>query len=269
MQNKVAKGKNFKMLARMGYLSRGAVYLVIGGLALLAAFGSGGQTTSSKGAILKITQQPFGELLLALLVIGLVGYVIWRLIQSIKDTDAHGTSAKGMAIRIGLFISAVTHAALALWALKLLLMSDGGSSGGGSQFLSSTSGKWLFTIVGAAMIGAGIAHIYKGWAAKFQKYMDIPPQQCQWAKPVCQVGLIARGVVWCIIGWFFIYSAMIAGGTTEVKGIADALQFLRQQDYGSWLFALTAAGLFCFGVYSVLEAFYRRINLDSLSVSHP
>lgn len=261
MQNTIATGKNFKMLARMGYLSRGAVYLVIGGLALLAAFGSGGETTNSKGAIIKITQQPFGELLLVLLIIGLVGYVIWRFIQSVKDTDDHGTSAKGMAIRIALFISAVTHAALAVWALKLLLMDDNGS-GGGTEFLSSTPGKWLFTIAGAAMIGAGIAHIYKGWAARFQKYMDIPPQQCQWAKPVCQVGLIARGVVWCIVGWFFIYSAMIAGGN-EVKGIADALDFLRQQNYGSLLFTLTAAGLFCFGVYSVLEAFYRRINLKA------
>lgn len=262
MDNTIATGKNFKMLARMGYLSRGAVYLVIGGLALLAAFGSGGETTNSKGAIIKITQQPFGELLLALLIIGLIGYVIWRLIQSIKDTDDHGTSAKGMAIRIALFISAITHAALALWALKLLVMDSSGGSDSGSQFLSSTPGKWLFTIAGAAMIGAGIAHIYKGWAARFQKYMDIPRQQCQWAKPVCQIGLIARGVVWCIVGWFFIYSAMIAGGT-EVKGVADALEFLRQQNYGSWLFSLTAAGLFCFGIYSVLEAFYRRINMQA------
>lgn len=259
MGNTIATGKNFKKLAQMGYLSRGAVYLVIGGLALLAAFGSGGETTSSKGAIIAITQQPFGEFLLALLIIGLVGYVIWRFIQSVKDTDDHGTSMKGMAIRTALFISAITHAALALWALKMLV-TDENSSQSRPEFLSSSLGKWLFILVGVAMIGAGIAHLYKGWAAKFQKYMDIPPQQRQWAKPVCQIGLMARGVVWCIVGWFFIYSAMIAG-STEVKGVADALNFLRDQNYGSWLFSLTAAGLFCFGIYSVLEAFYRRIEV--------
>jgi len=261
MDNTIATGKNFKMLARMGYLSRGAVYLVIGGLALFAAFGSGGGTTNSKGALIKITQQPFGELLLALLIIGLVGYVIWRFVQAVKDTDDHGTSAKGMTIRIALFISGVTHGLLALWALKLLLMNDSSSQSNGSQFLSSTAGMWIFGIAGAAMIGAGIAHIYKGWKAKFEKYVDIPPQHCQWAKPVCRIGLMARGVVWCIVGWFFIYSATISRGP-EVKGIADALNFLRAQNYGSWMFSLAAAGLFCFGVYSVLEAFYRRINMN-------
>jgi hypothetical protein len=261
MGNTIATGKNFKKLAQMGYLSRGAVYLVIGGLALLAAFGSGGETTSSKGAILTITHQPFGEFLLALLIIGLVGYVIWRFIQSVKDTDDHGTSMKGMVVRGALLISAITHAALAVWALKLLLMDESGGSKSSPEFLSSTLGKWLFILTGAAMIGAGFAHLYKGWTAKFQKYMDIPPQQSQWAKPVCQIGLMARGVVWCIVGWFFIYSAMIAG-SQEVKGVADALNFLHQQNYGTWLFGLTAAGLFCFGIYSVLEAFYRRINVQ-------
>lgn len=259
MGKTIATGRNFKTLAKMGYLSRGAVYLVIGGLALLAAFGSGGEMTDSKGAIMTLTQQPFGELLLALLIIGLVGYVIWRVIQSVKDTDNHGTSAKGMTIRVALFISAISHAALALWALKLLVMHDN-SSQNRAEFLSSALGKWLFIIAGLAMIGAGIAHLYKGWTAKFQKYVEIPQQHRSWAKPVCQIGLMARGVVWCIVGWFFIYSAMIAGGS-EVKGIADALEFLRQQNYGSWLFSLTAAGLFCFGIYSVLEAFYRRIEV--------
>jgi len=41
MQTKIATGNNFKALAKMGYLSRGAVYLVIGGLAVLAAVGYG------------------------------------------------------------------------------------------------------------------------------------------------------------------------------------------------------------------------------------
>lgn len=261
MQTKIATGKKFKALAKMGYLSRGAVYGVIGGLAVLAAIGYGGDTTNTKGAILKISQQPFGELLLGLLIIGLIGYVIWRFTQAIKDTDDHGKSFKGAAIRGALFISGITHAALAFWALNILLSNEQ-SSQNASGWLDSEAGRWLFGLAGVAMIGAGIAHFYKGWTARFEKYMAIPSEHVSWARPVCQIGLIARGFVWCIVGWFFIYSAVIAGGT-EVKGVADALVFLREQSYGAWLFGATAVGLFSFGVYSVLEALYRRINWEN------
>ena len=62
----IATSKNFKTLARMGYGARGVVYLMIGGLALLTAFGEGGKTTDSRGAITEIMQQPFGEILLTI-----------------------------------------------------------------------------------------------------------------------------------------------------------------------------------------------------------
>lgn len=250
--------KNFKTLAKMGYLSRGVIYLVIGGMALLAAFsGKGDKSVDDKEALVTIMHQPFGQLLLALLIIGLAGFVLWRFTQAVKDTDSHGKSAKGAAIRIGLLISGIAHALLALWALRLLL-SDGGSSSQGEGYLGSTAGQWLIALAGAGVIGAGLAHIVKGWNARFERYMTIPADKKAWAKPVCRVGLIARGLVWCIIGWFLIYTAFIAQDRA-ISGIGDALNFLQNQNYGNVLFSLVAAGLFCFGVYNVLEALYRRI----------
>ena len=105
-------GRKIAWLARSGYAARGVVYLIVGGFAVLAALGSG-QTTDSKGALRTIVQQPFGEALLALVALGLVGYAIWRLVQALLDTDHHGTDAKGLAIRGGLIVSAVTHTLLA------------------------------------------------------------------------------------------------------------------------------------------------------------
>ena len=65
-----------KLLARLGYGSRGVVYLMIGGLAMLAAFGNGGETTGSKGAMLKILEQPVGTTLMVIIIIGLISYVL-------------------------------------------------------------------------------------------------------------------------------------------------------------------------------------------------
>jgi hypothetical protein len=101
------------------------------------------------------------------------------------------------------------------------------------------------------------------FTARFEKYMNIPADKRSWARPVCQFELATRGAVWLIIGWFLIKSAWMAKGG-EVEGMAEALQWLRGSPYGSWLLGIVAAGLFAFGIYSLLEAAYRRIDTSSL-----
>lgn len=262
--NKTSATRDFKAWARMGYMARGVVYLVVGGLALLTAIGAGGETTDSKGAIVQIVDMPFGKAALLLLIIGLLGYVMWRFMQAIKDTDGHGKSAKGLAIRGGLLASAFTHAALAFWAIKLLIDQRDDDSHKSESFLSSDTGQIVAGIIGVALIGAGIAHLFKGWTARFERYMQIPHNHDTWARPLCRFGLMARGVVWCIVGWLFLKSAMLAG-SGDIKGVDDALKLLQESDYGKWWFGAVAAGLFSFGIYSVLEAIYRRIDIQSHS----
>jgi hypothetical protein len=89
--------------------------------------------------------------------------------------------------------------------------------------------------------------------------MSIPSDKRAWARPVCQFGLIARGVVWLIIGWLLIKAAWLANGG-EIGGTSEALAMLRDQSYGRWLLGIVAAGLFAFGIYCFMEAAYRRIN---------
>lgn len=259
--NKLELDHQLKRWARLGYSARGVIYLVIGGLALLTAFGEkGGKTTDSKGAILKILEQPFGNVMIFLLIVGLLGYSTWRLIQCFKDPDGHGSSGKGLAVRFGLFVSAVTHLLLAFWAGRLLMGAGGGSpQSGGSSFLTTDLGQIALGTAGAAVIVTGFAHIYKGFTAGFEKYMSIPADKRSWARAVCQFGLIARGVVWLIIGWLLIKAAWMAKGG-EIDGTSEALQALRDHAYGPWLLGIVAAGLFAFGVYCIMEAAYRRIN---------
>ncbi|MES2625667.1 MAG: DUF1206 domain-containing protein [Pseudomonadota bacterium] len=252
----------FKWWAKMGYSARGVIYLVIGGLGVMAASGSHGEITDSKGAILAIVEQPFGYALLVLLVIGLFGYSLWRFIQAIRDTDDHGKSPKGLAIRVALFGSGVTHALLAVWAIALLDGLDDSSSGA-PGILSSDLAQIAFLLTGGVCITAGLAHFYKGWNAGFDKYMSLPPNTQFWARPVCRFGLVARGVVWCMVGWFFIDSAMKAQAD-EIKGIDEALSTLQQSSHGPWLLLIVASGLFAFGIYSCLEAVYRRINVGAI-----
>src|SRR5689334_15420365 len=90
-----------RKLARAGHAAKGVVYLLVGGLAVQAALGFGGETTDPKGAIRNLAGLPGGKVLLPLLAIGLAAYAVWRVLQAALDPDGKGKSAKGIAARIG------------------------------------------------------------------------------------------------------------------------------------------------------------------------
>ena len=60
-------------LARVGYASRGVLYIIMGALAIALALGTGGDTTGSRGALQTIADQPLGTLALIVIALGLAG----------------------------------------------------------------------------------------------------------------------------------------------------------------------------------------------------
>jgi hypothetical protein len=259
-----------RLLARAGYGARGVIYLIVGGLAMVAAFGTGGQSTGSRGALSFLDTTAYGAAILVAIVVGLIGYAGWRALQAIFDADRHGKKPKGLAIRGGLLVSAVTHLILAGYAASLVFGGgdggSGGGSGGGSQgvagwLMQQPFGRWLVLAVGLAIVGAGVAQIAKGFTKKYRKHLAMPQQRMKKLDPVCQAGLIARGIVFVIVGGFFAYAGLTVD-PSEAGGVSKALGWLQAQPYGSILFGLVAVGLFAFGIYSIVEAIWRRIDLS-------
>lgn len=267
--------RTLTILARLGYAARGVVYLVIGGLAVQAALGSGGRTTDSKGALREVLAQPMGQSLLGLVAAGLVGYAVWRFVQGYADADGHGSELKGLAIRAGLLGSAISHALLAVYAIALVIGSGGSASSGGAsteawtaQLLAQPFGQWLVGIAGATVIGVGVAHMIKAWKTRFERYLAMSPSQMALGRPVAVFGLVARGLVFVIIGSFLIVAAYQAD-PQEAKSLGEMLTDLRQQSYGPWLLGVVALGLFAFGIYSCMEAVFRRVGRTRPPVSAP
>ena len=96
-------------MARAGYAAKGAVYVLVGVLAFMAAFGLGGSISGPKEALESLKPKTFGEVLLGLVAVGLCCYSIWRFVQSFYDPDHKGREAKAIAVRVGyaLFTSAI------------------------------------------------------------------------------------------------------------------------------------------------------------------
>jgi hypothetical protein len=253
-------------LARLGYLAKGIVYAIVGVLAVQAAFGAGGQTTDTKGALSAIAAQPFGKFLLALLTVGLIGYVVWRFVQAVQDPEHKGDDAKGWATRLGYAVSGLIYASLAFTAIGLIRGSGGGGGGNSEQdwtarLLAQPFGQWLVGLVGAFVIGLGFYQLYQAYKAKFRKQMklqEMSPTEETWATRIGRFGLGARGVVFCIIG-FFLLQAARQSDASEVRGLDGVLQSLAQQPYGPWLLGIVALGLLAYGIHMAVQARYIRI----------
>src|ERR1700761_5006524 len=73
--------------ARLGYASRGAVYLSIGVMALLAALRRAPHAAGAVDALRAWAQWPIGVLLLWVTGVGLCGFAFWRALQSMVDVE--------------------------------------------------------------------------------------------------------------------------------------------------------------------------------------
>ena len=105
-----------KRFAKLGLAAKGVVYCLVGILAFMAAFEIGGRserTLNKQGVFQFILDQPFGQLLLALVAAGLVCYALWRLTQAFLDNEHKGTDAKGIGHRVGYAFSGLVYGFLA------------------------------------------------------------------------------------------------------------------------------------------------------------
>src|SRR3954466_1034493 len=69
--------------ARIGLVAYGITHLLIAWLALQVAFGTGSGRTDQTGAFQTIAGEPFGRVLLWVLVVGFVAVALWRLGQAV------------------------------------------------------------------------------------------------------------------------------------------------------------------------------------------
>lgn len=259
-------------LARLGYAARGVVYFVIGLLAAQAAFGVGGKTTDSKGALQTIVTQPFGKFLLSLVTVGLIGYALWRTVETFfapEHAHQHRQGAKQIARRLGYAVSALSYFVLAATAIKLILGSGGSSNNSTkdwtARFLSQPFGQWLVGLVGLLIIGLGFYELYKAYKGKFRKHLNlsmISPQQRTWAIILGQVGIAARGIVFATIG-VFLTQAALAFDPNRAKGLGEALAALAAQPFGRWILGGVALGLIAYSIYSLIEARYRQLPINN------
>lgn len=262
------RDRTFETLARLGFAARGAVYILVGGMAVLAALGRGGATTDSKGALVTVLSQPLGNVILICIAAGLLFFSAWRFAQAFLNADHLGATWKDRFRRVGFAFGGMVNAGLALSAVGLVIGLNRASSGEQNArdwtawLLSLPFGQWAVGAVGAVLIGVGVGIGLRAFKHDFEDKLDVAPDVEKWVTPLGQAGFYARAAVFVVAGCFLLIAAWNTN-PDEAKGLAGTLKSVQEQPYGWVLFGTIAAGLFLFGVFQFVLARYRRIDIPA------
>lgn len=264
--------------ARGGYAARGVMYVIIGGLALLALIGAGGRVDGLAGALRHVLTGWLGVVLVVAMTVGLSAHAAWSLFQAFADPEVRrrerrspdgGGSGSRAGYRFARLCEGVAHVVMVVGAVGLLTGRHGGGGAGGSNagewaawLMAWPYGVWLVGAVGLGSIGFGAAEVWRAWRAKLDPMVSLSgvgPGLQRVLVGVSRFGIVARGLTFALVGAWLVVAAWDRN-SRDAKGLGGAMQDLAARPYGRWLLGIIACGLIAYGVYEFLRAAYRKIG---------
>lgn len=147
---------------------------------------------------------------------------------------------------------------------------SGSGSGGGSSdkaqnadFLATTPGLVILGIAGVIIIIIGAVRIYKAYKEKFTQKFNLESlkeeKRRKCIKSTAKLGLTARGLLFFVIGFFFLKAA-ISADLEEIKTTSEVFAFIHQSSYGAWMLGFVGLGLIAYALYMFLMPKYRKFQ---------
>lgn len=251
------------LVARLGFTARGVIYVLIGALALAIAFGKRAPAADRTGALQLVAAQPFGKVLLWLLVIGFAAMALWRFAQAgygVKGDGHHGADEALAACR-GVVYAVFSYGTWHFVQQNLLPPSTNQQSADfTAKAMAHSGGRILVVVVGLVIVGIGVYMIRQGVTKAFLDDLRFRGAKARTRSIVEKLGMIgnvARGVVFSAIGVFMVIAAA-RFDPAQAKGIDATLRTFAHTPLGPWLLAVVAIGMAVFGTYSMCEARWHR-----------
>jgi fumarate reductase subunit D len=235
--------------ARIGLLAYGVVHLVVGWLALQLAFGDREGSASSQGAVHELAQQPFGDVLVWAVGLGMVLLALWQGIEALFGHRQHDGKER-LWKRLASAGKAVVYVVIAVSALKT---ATGSSSGSSEKQTDTLTARLMDLPAGQLLVGAVVL---RAWTEKFAKELDAEGKSGTSGSAYLwlgKLGYTAKGVAFGIVGALFLYAAA-SHEPDKSGGLDQALTELLDKPAGPFLLGLVAVGIGCYGLFCFARA---------------
>lgn len=217
--------------------------------------------------MLLIERQPLGELLLATLSLGLLGYAALNLAGAFRDPEKRGRSIAGILIRGADALTGALYVVLAVAAVRIAAAP---SSEGrriievwAAGILGVSGGRVLLGGIGLSLVGAGGFLVHRARTEPFESILDrrkLSAATWQLLTGAARFGTLVRGVVLGISG-LLVIEAAVTRRAERVGGVGSALAAVETTPMGAWLLGVAGLGFLAYGAYQLAKVRYRRVPI--------
>ena len=251
-------------LARVGCVSIGTVYLLIGVWAMLALLRIANPAADEQRILHRLLQFPFGGALIAAVAVGTTGYILWLIFEAVFDPYGFGKTLKGVAERIGIAMSTIAYGAIVVAAAKVLFFGEPSSEREKQRFVATVlhwpAGPWMIGAAGLVIAVAGLyqlIYVYDGDHAR-RLLMDRHGKVARTAVNILGwAGYGARCAILLVVGGSLVHAA-VSFDPRKVGDTDSAFDFLGLGggSVGNALFSAVALGTIAYGVVMYINAVY-------------
>ena len=236
-----------EVAARIGWLARGALYLLLAVLVAGIPQDGGGEQVDKKGAFEALAHTTYGTWLLGALCAGMLGFAGFRLWAA-----ATGSGEKSSR-RLGWLGSAAVYLFFAYAAFTVLR--GAGSEGNQEKAITTRVLTWPnghLLVAGVALVMLAVAanYVRKGVKERFLRDIDesaVPDQLHGPVRVLGVVGWLGRALVWSLVA-FFLLRAAIQHDPNEPVGLDESLRALLGQSWGLALLWVAFGGMISYAL---------------------
>lgn len=264
----VVHHKWVRRLSRLGFYSKGVLFIIIGTIALMVVIGvHGAKMVDQRGALSALAEEPYGRIALIFFIVGAAAHGVWNILRAVVDIDDLGRHwfsifKRSIAAMIGVF-----YLGLAISAAEIIVAAkiDVGSSQAEETFVSVLLmvpflGPAWAVIIGIGLVGAGLSEAYTGLSGGFRssyRRITLNGINDTIVSALAALSFLVRAVLLIVMGYFFIKAPF--DNKPGPIGLDAALLTLLATAFGRTIVTVAGVGLVAHGVLAFYEARYRRL----------